>query len=197
MTKRIDTLASRCSALALRGPRRRPAAAPASGGDYGGEHPDYAHGPGRLAGAAGGPARQAERAAARRHRRLREADRRAAGLPGRGQRLGLLVRALPLRVPDPAEALRPLRQAGRLPRRQLPGLRRRRRRPSSPRRRSPTPATPTPTRRSPTRSAPRSASPTPPSTTASGKLVYLKQGPYADDAELRSRRSRATRCEGG
>ena len=104
------------------------------------------------------------------------------GLPGRRQRLGLLVRALPLRVPGPAEALGPLRQAGRLPRRRLRGLRRRRR--DLPRRG----AGPLPELHRP-RQGDRRLARRPrglPDTAfydRAGELVYLKQGPYADDAD--------------
>ena len=112
------------------------------------------------------------------------------GLPGRGQRLGLLVRALPLRVPDPAEALRRATASGS---------------PSS----ASTAKTPTPPPKTFLEEAPvpypelhrprqrdrrlarrqRAACPTPPSTTATASLCYLKQGPYADARRTRSRRS--------
>ena len=143
---------------------------------------------------------QANRAAAGRRRRLRKADRRAARLPGRGQRLGLLVRALPLRVPHPAEALGHLRQTRRLPRRRQPGLRRRRPRPSSTRRRFPTPATPT--RRGDRRRdrRQRSAFPTPPSTTAAASSSTSSRSPTPTTAELRAdieRYALGEECESG
>ena len=86
------------------------------------------------------------------------------GYPVGGQRLGVLVRAVPLRVPDPAEALRRVRQAGRLPRRRQPGLRRRgsdlpRRGPG------PLPQLHRPRQRHRRPLGASSASPTPPSTT--------------------------------
>ena len=57
--------------------------------------PRLREGPRRGARAAGRPARGKRTAAPRRHRGLRETDRGAARLPGRRQRLGLLVRPLP------------------------------------------------------------------------------------------------------
>ncbi len=79
----------------------------------------------------------------------------AARLPGRRQRLGLLVRPLPAGVPDPAEALG-ARTASRSPSSaSTPKTPTTPPPPSSARSRCPTPATPTPTKRSPTRSAPR------------------------------------------
>ena len=75
-------------------------------------------------------AREAERpgqpAARRRRRRLRRPAARAAGLPGRGEQVGLLVRALPRGVPVLPEAGARARREGRLPRRGLAGQRRRR-----------------------------------------------------------------------
>ena len=108
----------------------------------------------------------------------------ALGLPGRRQRLGLLVRALPRRVPGPAEALGEVRQAGRLPRRQLRRLRSSRD-DLSQGGTGPLPQLLRPrARRSPARSTSRSGFPTPPFLTARGQLVYLKQGPYAHASDL-------------
>ena len=127
---------------------------------------------------------------------LREADRGAEGLPGRGQRLGLLVRALPLRVPGPAEALRPLRQAGRLPRRRLPGRRRRRR--DLPRGGAGAlPQLQRPRRGDRRLARRRRGLPDTAFYDRSGELVYLKQGPYAERLRTGSRRSplRAARAD--
>ena len=83
-------------------------------------------GPGGVPAAARRSAPAGEPDPARRARRLREADRALRGLPDRRQRMGVVVRPLPVRVPDPAEALGALRKAGRLSRRRQRGLRRRR-----------------------------------------------------------------------
>ena len=168
----------RCARWLLAASSAAAAAAP-TGGDYGGPHPDYAK---ALAGSPPPLAalhKQANELLGGGSRRLRKADRAAARLPGRRQRLGLLVRPLPAGVPGPAEALGPLRQEGRLPRRQLRRLRRRRRDLPRARSRSPTPATPTPTKRSSNRSAATAASPTPPSTTAPASSSTSNRAPTA------------------
>ena len=74
----------------------------------------------RGARGAGRPLPRAERAAGRRRGRLQEAHRRAPRPPGGGERLGVLVRALPLRVPVLPEAGRQARQARGLPRASTP-----------------------------------------------------------------------------
>ncbi len=156
-------------------------------------HPDYAKA------LAGSPAplaalhQQAQRAAARRGRCLRGTDRGAARLPGGGQRLGLLVRALPLRVPAlPAGRCR-VRQAGRLPRHRQTGLRRRRR---TFLREEPVPY---PSYTDPDEEIAESIDgdatrglPTTAFYDRGGELAFLKLGPYDDEAELQ-RRHRALR----
>ncbi len=84
----------------------------------------------------------------------------------------------------PCRSSRPATASGSPSSGSTPGLRRRRARPSSKRRRSPTPATPTPTteiaeldRGRPSASRHRLLRPR-------RQLVYLKQGPYADEADL-------------
>ena len=193
-----DSLLALCAGRRWR--RSRPAAAAVHhGGDYGGQHPDYAK---ALAGSPPPLAalhKQANQLLPGGTERLRKADRGAARLPGRGQRLGLLVRPLPRASSRPCRSSRRLRQAGRLPRRQLqdsddaaatflgeeprplPQLHR----PRQGHRRESLGAA--------------SASPTPPSTTAAGKLVYLKQGPYRDESELEADIAplRPPSCESG
>ena len=143
-------------------------------------------GAGRLAAAAGRPARAGERPAARRARRRYE--KRIAALQGYPVVVNLwasLVRPLPGRVPDPAEALRPLRQEGRLPRRQHRRLRNGRAKTSSPRRRSPTRATTNPAT---TIAAVAEAARACPDTAFYGRRAasscYVKLGQYAAQSEL-------------
>ena len=132
------------------------AAAPPAGGDYGGQHPDYAPGPGRRPGAAGGALLRRPTSCSRAATDAYE--ERIAAL--RGYPVVANVWASwcgPCRheFPTPAAALGPLRQAGRLPRHRLRRTPTTPPRPSSRRHRSPTRATPTPTASSPIRSAPR------------------------------------------
>ena len=156
-----------------------------------GEHPDYAK---ALAGsppplaALYGQGNRCSAAAGR----LRSAARRAARLSGRGQRLGLLVRALPASSSRSSSAPPPATASGSPSSASTAKTPTTRRAPSSARSPFPTPATPTPTRRS-RRARRHSACRTPPSTTGDGELVHLKQGPYSD-ARSCERRHRALRA---
>ena len=168
--------------LALAGGRLRLGS---SGGDYGGQHPDYETRPGRLAGAAGGAAQAGRRAAARRHRRLSKSGSRrcratrsspTSGPPGAGPAASS---SRPCRSSRPATASEVAFLGDQLARTPTTPPR-----PSSKRRRCPTRATPTPTARSPTRWGDPRRLPDTAFYDAAGKLVYLKQGPYADGSEL-------------
>ena len=122
----------------------------------------------------------------------------AAGDPGGGQQVGLVVRALPLRVPLVPVAGREARRPDRLPRRQRQRLRGRRRSSSSPSCRCPTRPTPTRTWTSPrTSAARRRRSRRPPSTTAAASSSSSHPGVYRGRAGLDADVSRYVGLIGG
>ena len=161
-------------------------------GDSGGGHPDYAK---ALAGA---PAPLA--ALHRQSDELLDGGLDAyesrieglQGIPGRRQRLGIVVRALPVRVPLLPAGEREVRQAGRVPRDRQPGLRRRRG--NLPRRAAGAlPELHRPRQaKSPTASGPAAASPTPPSTRPTASCCSSSRAPTTTKPSSR-RTSTATR----
>ena len=128
--------------------------------------------------------------------RVRAPARGAARLSGGGQQVGLVVRAVPARVPVLPEQVAEARQAGRLPRGRRRGRARGRRASSCASIPVPYPSFFDPDgeiARALAASAqlPRRR----PSTTARGELVYTKQGGYASEAALADDVGRSTRSE--
>ena len=130
-----------------------------------------------LPGSAGRPAPQANRLLPGGVERLRGPAGRPAGVPGRGEQVGALVRSLPERVPGLSAGLG-RRWGARWPSwASTATIRPPARRPSCASSRSATPATRTPTRRSPTTSGPRRTSPRRSSLTAPGTSSTTTSGP--------------------
>ena len=132
----------------------------------------------RAARAAGRAARAVQRAARRRQERVRGAPARAARPSRRRQQVGLVVRALPRRVPDPAERGHRARPRDRVPRRRRAGQAPGRRRLPGESSLCPTRPTRTPTRRSRARSRRPPTSRSRCSSTPKGKTVFIHQGGY-------------------
>ena len=130
-------------------------------------------------------------------RRLREAPARAARLPGRGEQVGLVVRARAAPSSRSSRSRRSKRgREGRVPRRQLAGQRTPTRASSSPSTRCPTRATSDPDQKV-AGGVQRRDRPSrrPPSTTRKGKLAYVQAGRLRQRGASSPRTSSATRAE--